>query len=133
MTNLWPEEIIYEGEKAPLAILKEQASILSSKTKYNISAKMEVNQAYTKGLKFAYNFYITAPTLGFSYKIFWIVNTIELYPVDVWPDGDIAKEMQLEESYISAKCEEGFRDILRAIFNSEKTKRVLGALVAQST
>lgn len=44
MSDLWPEDISVTKMRAPLTILKEQASFLGSRTKNLIIAKVERQQ-----------------------------------------------------------------------------------------
>lgn len=148
MTSFWPADISQTTAKAPVTILKEQASFLGSQTKNTVEAKVEVNSVYTGGTQFAYDFKIVAPALGFSYDFFFIIHSVELYPVFFKLDDEVEKEVKLahgkgtpEKSAeimwfkfgqpVFAKSEEEFKDILKTILNSGKSKRVIRGIIAQ--
>jgi hypothetical protein len=111
-------------------------------------------------IKFGYNFYIVAPALGnYRYELFSLYYDIEMYPLYIFPDEDIYIEFHnnrakvhrsciphpqirenlrnkfgknIEENCIIAESEEEFLDALKQIFNAQKTKKIIGSLLAQS-
>jgi hypothetical protein len=148
MTSFWPDDIARPTAKAPVAILKEQASFLGKKTRNLVEVKIAPNETYSGGSTFSYDFNIVAPTLNFSYGLFSIVHGIGLYPVFFKLDDSLFEEVRLAlgegqpdkstDKVISrygkgvlAKSEEEFEGILKAILNSEKTKRVIRGIIAQ--
>lgn len=132
MTDLWPEDIGVTDVKAPVAILKEQAAALGRRTK-NVVVGIVVTETISTG-QFGYSFYLDAPLLQFSYKLFKIRHGVELYPVRINPDEDIRKEIAAERKLdlLLAKTESDFLNLLSLIFRSEKTRKVLQAIISQS-
>lgn len=139
MVDLWPENIVYDQIKAPVTILKEQASLLGKKTKNIVIARVEVLQAVSRR-QFAYNFLLIAPALGnYRYQLFTMTHGIELYPVEFQLDEDMAKELQIlaansnnQNPIIRAETEAQFLEILQMILRSEKTMHVIRSILAQS-
>lgn len=147
MVDLWPDDIAQPGKlKAPVTILREQASLLGKKTQNLVEA--EVKQRDTapwvrvspddRGLKkfgdFAYDFHIVAPALGhYRYQLFTATHAIELYPVAITNiDGDIRAEISPgQRADPIAKSEDELLEILRKIFGAKKTRQVIDGLRAQ--
>lgn len=158
MLDLWPKEIEYTQIKAPVTILREQASLLGSKTKNIVMA--EVGKAVTSSQiasenmvsiienafgrdtlkprnskeRFAYIFYLVAPALGnYQYELFTIINDIRLYPVLIILEDDILTEIAPDkDKNLLANSEDEFLEILGKIFQSQKTKRIIQSILAQS-
>ncbi len=160
MESLWPEEDFGVPETtAPIVILRQQAYALEQKTRNILEAevssypfhlktdgylsayestlsnltKLGVNDSEEEeiiqseneppdGLR--HSFYITAPALGgYRYKLFSVSHkAISIYPLSISFDGKPSK----------ATNEEEFRTALRDIFASERTKKVVQSLLAQS-
>lgn len=83
--------------------------------------------------KFRYGFYIVAPALGnYRYKLFTIQHDVNLYPVKFTTDEDIKNEIYPDKNTISAGSEKEFLEILKKIFQSKRTKQIIGSLLSQS-
>lgn len=83
---------------------------------------------------FVHSFYIAAPTLDYRYKLFSIQNPIDFYPVTFRLDIDIKNEILGNSDFsdeVFANNEQDFITVLSWILQSEKTKRVVHALLAQ--
>jgi hypothetical protein len=130
--------------KSPLSILKEQASMLGPKTQMIVKAEVERGniEFYLRSnfipaadfKKFIYEFYIVAPFLNYRYRLFSIIHDVDLYPVEFLLDVEIEEEIIGEENQLlRADSESEFIDRLGRILNSDKTKKVIRALLAQST
>ena len=138
MSDLWPSDIKLSGIKAPVAILKEQASLLGEKTKNVAVATVEVSMQNFLPEFFAYDFFIIAPTLhSYRYLLFNIRHTVSLYPVTFWLDFDIRQEMRktlsLDENQpVIAEDQEDFISKLGLILQAEKTKDIIRAIIAQA-
>lgn len=153
-TDLWPEDLIGQPEiKAPVTILKEQASLLGKKTKNLIEAEVRPDQEVETPTtlerimgqtrprlllnegEFRYDFYLVAKTLGYRYKLLSIQHDINLYPVAMLPDEDIMMEIsdgqKVQKQW--AKSEPELIELLQRIFTAQKTRRVIQALLAQMT
>ncbi len=118
--DLWPDDIGFSDVIPPATILRQQAALLSRKTKGLVVA--EVNTV-SDGDSFRHNFFLTAPALdNYRYSLIRVVHGIQLYPVHL-QTGEFAVEVKDESHLISA---------LEKIFSSNETRRVLSSLIAQS-
>ncbi len=145
MEDLWPKDIMngVTKIKAPVAILKEQGSLLGEKTDNIIIGEVRtvktiaIGREYESG-SFSYRFLIVSPILGYSYSLFIITHKIDLYPVEVLNlDEEICRELGFEfdkrkNPLVIAKGESEFKDLLRIIFNSTKVKGMIAAILAQA-
>ena len=115
-----------------MTILKEQASLLGSKTKNVVKAK--VQKFSWAPSPFAYEFTLHAPVLdNYSYRLFAVGYDVDLYPVRFLLDGAVADELGLEKrDSLSANDEEIFIRTLSRIFATQKTRNVIHAILSQS-
>ena len=135
MEDLWPKDIKSESKiKLPVAILREQGALLGEKTKNIVTGEVRESARQLQERRvFDFTFYITSTALEYAYRLFSISYKITLYPVVFTiADDDILKELGLESrhTYIEANNEEEFKDYLKRIFNSAKSKRVISAILA---
>lgn len=135
--SLWPSDIAKVDEiRSPLAILKEQASQLGKATKNIIVAEVVPIRGFTHPIV-GYVFNIVAPALAnYRYQLFRVdYNIIDMYPVSIYIDLDIYKEMyswktKIEKETLST--EEDIQRTLKAIFGTKKTKKIINSLLAES-
>ena len=141
MRDLWPEDFGHISElKAPVTILKEQASLLGKKTSNLVEAEVVQYSSPTPG-KFDYTFYIVAPVLdNYKYKLFTISHGIDSYPVTIYVGEDMQAEIDLAEIDLTepreklvAESESEFVEVLKKIFSTEKTKRAIGTLLSMAS
>ncbi|RLC20652.1 MAG: hypothetical protein DRI57_04335 [Deltaproteobacteria bacterium] len=143
MESLWPENLTVTGIKAPVIILREQASLLGDTTQNIIEAEVkradvspDMRLDKKNDMGFRYVFYIVAPALGnYQYKLFTIWHSVDLYPVIICPDQDVRDELYPDshKDEIQTESENEFIEMLKAIFHSKKTGNIIQALVSQST
>lgn len=130
--DLWPENITQLEITTPLEILRNQAALLGQKTNNLVEAEVVEYPPRTyifKPKMFETGFHIVAPTLdNYQYKLFSIIYDIRLYPLTIIVDEDIRAEIGLANSH-ELQTEEEFVLLLKKIFNTEKTKRVIGTLL----
>src|SRR5258708_10852906 len=160
MQDLWPEDIAQVSNKAPVTILKEQASLLGQRTKNIVTAEvrqLEQSSEYEivgeirsgelgnrPHYDFNYRFYIVAPALqDYHFKLFDLSHNVELYPAVFKLDSEIANELQvplysaltagIAPTPFSVASESELLSELRNIFAARKTLRVIASLLGQST
>lgn len=126
--NLWPEDIAVTDAVAPVSILKEQASLLGQRTKNlvegQVSRSLDIDSFGED--KFSYDFDVVAPALNrYRYRLFSISHGIDFYPLFV---GSAV----LNSNRFQINNEDEFLSALEKIFSSEKTKSIIGSLIAQS-
>jgi len=123
--DLWPE-LEQSQIVPPVAILREQATALGKKTNHLLNGRVDTRIGYDG--KFRHTFYIVAPTLDdYSYELFWIEHGADQYPVKV--QGPPSNDIEILER--SLDSEQELLGYIRAVLNSEKTKRVVSSLLAQ--
>jgi len=115
--DLWGE-IAPSAVRTPASVLREQASLLGTKTRHAIEGQVETQIA---GNTFYHYFNLVVPALeNYSYELFKISHEVSLYPVHVgYPDPD-------------ANDEESFLRWLGQKLSSPETKRIIGNLLAQA-
>jgi hypothetical protein len=151
--DLWPDDIEHTTLKAPVTILKEQGVLLGRKTDNIVegevvSTAVSTYPRVTEGFEFT--FYLYGPALSYRYKLLTISHSDDLYPVGVRIDKALYQELSKRElsKMIASKqieliddgsgfklvadSEDIFVEILKAIFATEKVKKVIGAIIAQS-
>lgn len=130
--NLWPEDIAVTGAVAPVAILKEQASLLGERTKNLVEGRVSagVGTDIDKFLQntFTYDFDLVAPALNsYRYRLLSMTHDAEaFYPLT------IASAALGSDRLVRINNEEELLKALEAVFSSDKTRRVIGSLLAQS-
>jgi len=131
MEDLWPNDLAPAAVKSPLAILKEQGVALGEKTRGLVTGSVSQIPSGADP-RFTYKFYIESAPLRYRYDLFMVNQPVELYPVEVLLNGDLAEELlHQERGRLTANDEEEFLEILKRIFNAEKTRKVVSALLAQ--
>lgn len=126
--NLWPEDIAVTGVVAPVTILKDQASVLGQRTKNLVEGRVKQGTGDPLGNnKFSYDFDLVAPALNnYRYHLFSIWHGVEFYPLI------ISSSAAFPGVELEVPNEEEFLNALGSIFSSEKTRRVITSLIAQS-
>ncbi|HUU68957.1 MAG TPA: hypothetical protein VM186_05505 [Planctomycetota bacterium] len=129
--DLWPDDIKTIKVRPPVVALEEQGKILGKKTKNMVLGRAR-QLRLPDATQFHFIFQIEAPTLSYSFALLEIRYGASLYPVQVKPATDIARELgEREDSWISAESEEAFLEILSRIFKAQRTRTLIGALLAQ--
>ena len=120
--DLWPDDIGVSNLRAPVTILREQAGFLSDKTLHIVEGLVKSQTSDEN--KFLHAFYLEAPALDrYQFYLFSIEHDTDFYPVKILSEG---------QSSFVAKSEEELMTQLANLFSSEKTKKVVHALIAQS-
>jgi hypothetical protein len=102
--------------RTPVAILREQAALLRTKTRNAIEARVDTDVFYGT---FQHSFRLVVPALdNYTYELFSVRYGIDLYPVTAG----------LNE----LKTEDEFKDWLRQRLSSPETKKIIGNLLAQA-
>lgn len=126
----------HHDESHPLTILRQQASLLGSKTDDVVMAKILVNEEYIDPPQ--YDFFLIALALDNFHKRLFSIEYKKPYPVFF----DFRNEKKLEQELrdklgewkwgLAAKSEEEFESILTVIFHSDRTKHIIGSLMTLS-
>jgi hypothetical protein len=114
-------------ELTPRDLMREQATYLEQKTKGLLTAEITIESEPVK--KGAPNqtqtFYLVVPTMRYRYELFSIYqkDVVKGYPVIFNFDDNIRVEAHDETEFI---------DYLKKTLSSERTKRIVGSLLAQA-
>ncbi len=119
ITDLWPGDIGESDLRTPVAILKEQATLLGTKTGQLVTA--EVDSRSESDLFYHY-FYLVAPVLDYKYKLFTVRHALSFYPMVGYFRND-QETMPSEEAFI---------EWLRKVLTSGETRGIVRSLIAQS-
>ena len=121
--NLWGNLEEIQIVRTPTAIVKEQAQILTAKTKDILRGEV-VQQAAATGW-FSVRLDIVVPTLNFyTYSVAKVMHPITLYPATI---ADLISNKNYE-----VNDEEEFIIILQSILSSDDMKRILTILISQA-
>ncbi len=127
--DLWPE-IEQSKVVPPVAILREQAAALGEKTGHLLEGRVDTR--LDEGGKLIHSFYLVAPTLdNYSYRLFSITHGAAIYPVTVQHPRRMDSVRRPFPQTLRISSEKELLTYLREVLNSEKTKKILGSLLAQ--
>ncbi len=121
--NLWPADFGEIVLRTPVSILREQALALGQRT-----SNIVVGRVFPAGApagRFRHAFALVCAPLGYQATFLYVEHGIELYPVDIFVEGE-------EGPPIRSDTPEDFAARLKEIFAREKTKRTIASLIAQS-
>jgi hypothetical protein len=122
MPDLWPADFGQLDITPPLVILREQAAIITGKTRQRIVGQVNTTQ-HNGG--FAHDFVLLAPYLdNYSYRLFVATHDVMLYPVVIHADVNNMKYDCTTSDQLTA--------VLRQIFGDPQTKKVINSLLAQT-
>jgi hypothetical protein len=129
MTDLWPTDLQATDLIAPYTIAKAQGKIRGKRTKNLLVGR--IHRTSPGKFDFGYIFFIASHPLSYQYNLFQFYYGAGLYPVTIIPDSAIQNELFPDIKTITAQSEEEFMEILKKIFASEKTKRLITAILTQ--
>jgi len=158
MNDFWPENVTDDTSTTPISIMREQADLLGHKTKNLVVAGIGIGE--TQNDKFAYYFYIIAPTLNnYHFLLFKVEHEIEIYPLTIYLDEVLGEELGIaplitkttsQAAAISAfvqsiapqtaqssarriltiSSEKELMDALRLILSSQRSQQVIKSLLS---
>lgn len=107
------------SSRTPVAILREQASLLSAKTGNLLERQVKTTVV---GTRFFHSFRLVAPALDrYTYGLFTVSHDVSMYPASA---DDVAPRLSDEAEFTAW---------LRTELSSPETKRVVSTLLAQVT
>ncbi len=147
--DLWPEDVNQPLEiKSPYSIILEQCKLLGDKTANIVEAKVQKLKQYSQYKDFVYGFYLVSPITNYKYRLFTFFFNIEMYPVEFRMDEEIIPDIPPEfsngsstesvkvgfvgKTTLFAENKEMLFKLLKIIFNSEKTKKIISAIYEMS-
>ena|ERR1019366_1094536 len=120
-TDFWPDDIGQSDLKTPVALLREQATALGEKTKNVVTAEVASS---SDGGWIVHDLYIVAPAINYRYQLLTIRHPLLLYPM-------LAKEPS-SVAWIKLESEDDFIQWLKTTLTSDRTKKAIQAMIAQS-
>jgi hypothetical protein len=123
--NLWGKIDLTVKLDTPAVLLKQQANALEKATRGLLSGRVQPYNTNDPN-QIGHELRIVAPALAnYSVAIVSVAHDITLYPASVLSDVD-GEEMG------EARNPEELKDLLRLVLQSEKVKKIVHALIAQS-
>lgn len=119
MEDFWPTISETDADTTPLALLKEQAQLLSQKTVGKLQAELVT---FPVGASLQHNFEIVVPALGgYRFQLFSVSQTPEGFPLHGLVEG----------RRTALRTESSFESWLRSVLSSDRTKKILANLLSQ--
>ena len=124
--NLWPHDIAQEAPViGPIRLLKEQAALLPDLTDGLVTAEVR-GADDSGGMTYVDDFYLFGPQIRYRHLLFSIQYPITSgYPATIYSGI-------LGDDSIAIDNEEALKKALVQLFNHEKTRQVIGAIIARS-
>jgi hypothetical protein len=110
-------------ELMPRDMMREQATYLEQKTKGLLTAEITIDS--DKGsFEQTQTFYLVVPTMHYQYELFSIFqkDVVKIYPV----------RFRLDKHIVEVHNEAEFLSCLQDILSSDRTKKIVGSLLAQA-
>ena len=124
--NLWGNLTAEESVRTPTNVLKEQAAALTEMTNGILRGRVWVS---SKGEAFNIGLSIVAPAItNYVFEVVDVEHDIDIYPLTVIAAG----ERDEPKEFIKCQDEEEFMAALGRILGSERIRRVISSLIAQS-
>jgi hypothetical protein len=107
----------------PRDLMREQAAYLEQKTKGLLTAEITID-ADKGSLKQSQTFYLVVPTMHYRYELFRIFQSdvVKIYPV----------RFTIQDAHTHVNSETEFINLLENILGSDRTKKIVGSLLAQA-
>lgn len=121
MDDLWPTDFGTFDTPPPRSILREQADLLSKKTRGALEGVVTTSP---HGNGFAHNLMVVVPLLdNYTYRLLVVVHPLQFYPLDLQAD--------VMGQTFRCGTEQEFKEKLRAVLGSDQAKNVIKAIRAQ--
>ena len=131
MKDLWSDKYEKITGKAPITILKEQASLLSEENNQLVMGRVSrVKRAVGNNNSLRYDFVFTIPARRYYQSpYFAIEHEFDLYPVFFYLDEETQKEIEAQlgksNGRLCAQSEEQFSSVVTKILGAEETLRIM--------
>jgi hypothetical protein len=127
--NLWGDIPVQPELRAPLVILREQASKLSELTNMFLLGDVQIER---RNANLSMTLSIRVPSLdNYEYEVLRATHGALMYPVNVY---DLNQALGNTPGWEPIKCENeaGFKTTLTQILRSETVHKVISSLLAQT-
>ena len=117
--------------RAPVTILKEQATFLGQRTKNIVIVKVFRLETGTSTFKYAFN--VVGPAIGnYTYRLFTMSHGAEFYPLTLALHSGLLEAPSTHCPTVTAGGHDTFLASLRRVFADSQTIRVIRAILALS-
>ena len=138
MVDLLPNKYSKAKLKAPMTILKQQASLVGKKTNHKVVASVEraaIPVRNDDALRYHFLFSTPARPI-YHYHHFSIEHDVDLYPVFFYLDEDTQEDVESKigkwYGILTAKSEEELELVLREVLRADETQRIIKKIYAHS-
>jgi len=122
--DLWPDDFGHDEQKPPVLILKEQAQLLSAKTRGLVLGWVESKPVPVSN-DFWHNFYLQVPNLDdYLFNLFVVRHGVLGYPATV--------TIPTLKWHSNPESSDQLTDVLRRIFNDAEVKKIVRSLLTQA-
>ena len=141
MKDLWANKYEKMTGKAPMTILKEQASLLSEENNHLVTGRVwRAKQAVGNNNSLRYEFVFTTPARRYYHSPYFAIEyEFDFYPVFFYLDEETQKEVESQLGKaspllgrLSAQSEPQFLSVIEKIFRAEETLRIMDKIRAYS-
>jgi hypothetical protein len=123
--DLWRNDLAMERIQTPVSILRAQAAKLGQKTRNLVEGRVDT---LSREGRIYHRFGLVAPALdNYAYDLFTISHPVTMYPIRV----DREAEPQGWQNPLATEAE--FVEWLRSALGSKQARRVVDALISQSS
>ena len=129
--DLWGD-IVTEPVRTPLTILKEQGALLERKTNGVLTTEVRSSSGQQSN-SIRHSFMIKASSLNYAYMLFSLeYNLASPFPVNFIEFEPVGTGAFTKSNEKVAKNEGEFLELLKKIFQSPDTQRIIATLLTQS-
>jgi hypothetical protein len=120
--SLWGDPSTLKSIRTPKTMLTEQADFLNQTTGGLIRAQVNATQ---NGANLSFSLSIIAPVLNnYNFTVCMVTHDVNIYPCKIYSSED--------NTWQDCENEEELRVRLRTVLSSDKTRRIIEALLSQS-
>jgi len=136
LESLWPELFNEQDIKTPTEILEIQAKFLPKLTKDMVYAEIvQPNEVHSAFINYDFLFRLNLKGKfleNYRFTVLTFAHNISFYPVKIQLDKDISVECGMTENRFDLKNEYEFISFLKDVFNSQKMRIVITAIMKLS-
>ena len=93
MESLWPDNLSGKVERAPVHLLKEQATLLGQQTGNLVTGIVKRRSRGSD--EFGFAFRVRSNILEYEYELFIVWHNVSLYPLKIFPNSEIGTDQDL--------------------------------------
>jgi hypothetical protein len=121
MADLWPKDFGSGSLTPPVKILREQATLLTKKTRGAIVASV---MTHKDDATLNHHFLLEVPSLdNYTYSLLEVYHQISFYPLKLNAHG---------RGWVECADQENFLHVLKEVFNSDETRIIVESLLGQA-